>query len=230
MIRWVSRVVLVPFWILAFSPLSRGGTIFTDFGAGFSFDTSPADAFQIGGTLGNIETAAFTPTVTSVLTSIELATMWASGFDNFRVTLSSSACALCGPGAMDLDTFNSVSFSPSFGVVTLTPSARPLLTAGTTYWLTIWPATDDDSGSWALNNQGVFGPEGFDNAFTPAFDINSSAPLPAFEVDGFALPPTGPPSSTPEPSAFVLSAVGLAALLSEGKLRRSPALFWLNRR
>jgi len=94
----------------------------------------------------------FAPAVSCDLSQVELATYHVSGsspLSNFFIARDSG---LDTPGDI-LESFYNVS-TPT-GLLTLTSQLKPLLTAGTLYWLCMEPSTATSYNGWYQNNQNV---------------------------------------------------------------------------
>ena len=177
--------------------------LFSNFAASYGYNTSQGNVAG-NGFDGNTyaEGDAFTPSMSANLASIDIAlSCFFTCTDNFTVALTSSVGGQPG-AAIETFTVSGASLG-SLGntnpPVTVTSVLRPLLSAGTQYWVTV--SSDlNNSIEWNLNSTGDASPaalsiDGGATWFSPsgqtpgAFDVNgaaaSSAPEPA--TSGFLI-------------------------------------------
>lgn len=208
-----SLAVLTAFLMLAASATSaRAGTIYSDFGSGYSFNTTngwDVDPVQI-------IAEAFTPSSDFTLTQIDIALSFDnafSGTNGATVELVNDANGSPGSTVLEYwDLTNLPDSSTSFTPETLTSSSNPTLSSGTQYWVEVFPAdltTYYDVWNW--NNQGQTGVAySTDSGVTWTFD--SAATASAFDVLG---------TPVPEASTVLLLAMGLLSLLGFARLRKT---------
>ena len=221
-----SRILTaIGVWTLFFAApaVSRADVIlFTNFGAGFSYNTSGGN-FVGNAFDGNnyAEGDTFTPTTSDDFTSLDIALSCAFACpDNLTVSLDANNAGV--PGAK-LESFTVAGTSlGALGVnnapVVLNSVGPPvLLTAGTQYWVTV--SSDlNDSIAWNWNSTGdtsseAISPDGGTTWFAP-----SGLTPGAYQVNG--VPPV---TTVPEPGALWLLATALLllALGKRGALLRS---------
>jgi hypothetical protein len=177
--------------------------IYTNFGAGDSFDFN--EAWIIGPTGNNNQVigASFTTTTSIQFADAQLALESPGGSGSGTtadVYLESDSGG--NPGSI-LDTL--VEQSPiSEGIVTFDCSLCPTLSAATTYWIVA--AEGNGSTDWFFNDTGVLGAAYDTNGSdTGPWTDSTTQATPAFEVDG-------PASSVPEPNAFLLLSIALVGM------------------
>jgi len=129
--------------VVVFNSFGPGNT----YGSGIVWGVSGASVS--GGYRGQAE--FFTPAASGYLSSILLATyhVSGSGFSNFYIAQDNGNGI---PGAI-LESFTDV-LNANSGLLTLTSTVRPLLQAGTEYWLCDEPAAANSYNAWYQNNQG----------------------------------------------------------------------------
>lgn len=126
--------------------------VFNSFGPGNTYNSgvvwAVTGASASGGYRGQAE--FFTPGISGYLSSIQLATyrLSGSGLSNFYIAQDNGSGI---PGTI-LESFTSV--LNANGLLTLNSTAKPLLQAGTEYWLCDEPAADNSYNGWYQNNQG----------------------------------------------------------------------------
>jgi len=205
--------------------LAFGGsvTLFSDFGAGDSFEfPGPPTPYCIGGNnpgcagIDYQPAFAFTPGTTAYLTQVDLALYNAANGAEGEGVIS----VMTDSGGLPGSVIEQWTLTPgSNQVYTLTSELNPLLTAGTQYWLEAtdtlgaggvigWDANsisetgsyaDMETGSWVLENS---------NAPQGAFDILANT--------------VNPNPTAPEPSSLALLGTGAALLVLARKKRKQP--------
>jgi hypothetical protein len=197
-------------------------TLFNTFGPSHTYECCagrPEFGSNVG---GNLVAMAFSPGSTSPLFGIDLAIGTAksvSGVEPFSLALMSSN------GGVPGSTIESWNLATNFRVTQCTDcfetalsTLRPVLQAGTQYWLVVFPNPDFD-GDWMLSllSNPAIGTIGssLDNGSTWTAVPNSQ--LGAFDVTGV--------TSTPEPSTLILLAGGFLGIpvAARRKLRRATA-------
>jgi hypothetical protein len=187
--------------------------VFSNFGAGFSYNIISGNfaGNDFGGDVA-AEGDTFTPASSLNFSSLNIAlSCFVTGLcpDNFTVALNQDNGGVPG---VALESFTVTggslgAFGSSNAPLVLTSILKPLLTAGTAYWVTV-SADANDSVVWNWNSTGdpsieAFSPDAgtswFALGFTPgAYQVNAtSATI----------------SDTPEPSTFVLLAPMMLLLL-----------------
>jgi hypothetical protein len=138
---------------------------------------------------------------------------WAfdSALDDATMTLALRADDQGTPGAI-LEAFTIPAADIVGNGTTLARSSvlHPLLSAGTSYWITAVPGMGFSMG-WALNTQGTLATFGHAPGAQLFQEWNTFANLPALAmvVEATSLPP----AAVPEPSTFALLGTGIAALV-----------------
>lgn len=195
----------------AFSGLALAGLLvparaqvvaFNSFGPGNTYSHATvwavSGASLSGGYRGQAE--FFTPSVAGYLSSFELATYRVSGsaLSNFYIAQDNGS----GVPGTNIESF--VNVANITGVLTINSIVKPLLQAGTQYWLCDEPATSTSYNGWYYNNQG------YDNGF--AFERAewswAAIPGPAPSSGVFAVQVT----PIPEPSVAGLVIGGAVCL------------------
>ena len=183
-------------------PASAQVVAFNSFGAGNSYSHATvwavSGASLSGGYRGQAE--FFTPSITGYLSGIELATyrVGGSALSNFYIAQDDGN----GVPGTTLESFNNV--ANVTGLLSLNSRVKPLLQAGTQYWLCDEPATSTSYNGWYYNNQGDNNGFAFERsewswAFIPG-------PAPASGVFEIQVTPV------PEPSLAGLGCLGAAGL------------------
>jgi MYXO-CTERM domain-containing protein len=201
-------------WLLP----ALGATIYSNFSAGNTFDTS--DGFELGNVGGgNIIVLAqqFTPTGNFTLNQIDVAFFALNPPDN-ELTLSINADNNGLPGGV----LESYDLTHAFGVDqidTATSTLQPLLVDGSNYWIVAAftnPASTQDHAVWNLSNNSsaTFSPSAFstDNGTTWAAS-GQTTQMSVFDV-------LGTPSGVPEPGPSTQIGAGLLLLAGLGIWRR----------
>lgn len=192
-----SILTSIGVWTLLFAApaVSRADIVFTNFGAGFSYNTG------LGNPVGNAfdgnnyaQGDTFTPTTSADLSSLDIALScaFAGGCpDAFTVSLTGDSGNQ--PAAAPLESFAVLGTSLGLeGVnnppVVLNSVLQPSLKAGTQYWVTV-SADLNDSIAWNLNSTGdtsaeALSTDGGATWFSPsgltpgAYQVNGAAPVP----------------------------------------------------
>jgi hypothetical protein len=196
--RRVSLTARLVVWALAITApgIASAGVIFTNFGAVFSYDVTSGNPVGNAFDSNNYaEGVSFTPSGTGNLSSISLALSCFFVCSN-SFTVDLTADARSQPGAI-IESFSLSGAAlglvgnnnpPEVAVSVL----KPLLTAGTTYWITTSsPLTD--SITWNFDSIGDTSPE--------ALSIDEGATW--FSPSGFT-PGALQVNSTPEPATALL--------------------------
>jgi hypothetical protein len=127
--------------------------VYNSFGPGNTYDSGivwgVSGASTSGGYRGQAE--FFTPGISGDLSSVQLATYreGGSGLSNFYIAQDNGDGT---PGTI-LESFTSE--LNASGLLTLNSTVKPLLQAGTEYWLCDEPTADNSDNGWYENNQGV---------------------------------------------------------------------------
>jgi hypothetical protein len=220
--RWLLWTGLLAITALPLPVHADPVTIFNTFGPGHTYeccDARPEFGSNVG---GNLVAMAFSPSSTSPLFGIDLAIGVAtsvSGVEPFTLALRSS------DGGVPGSTIESWNLATNFRVTqctncfeTASSTLRPVLQAGTQYWLVVLPHPDFD-GDWmlSLRSNPAIGTIGLSSDSGTTWTAMPNSQLGAFDVTGV--------SSTPEPSTLVLLAGGLLGLpiAARRKLQRATA-------
>ena len=156
---------------------------------------------------------AFTPTVTSNLSSIRVAVDCTTGgcADPISVVIAQNSAGV--PGAV----IETLSFpGNSSPIESVNSGTNPLLSAGTQYWLALETTTNNSNIWYSDTNDDTTLPtaESFNGGLTWSAGLYTNT---AFEIDG-----TPVRSTTPEPASVCLVlASGLVIMAAGRKLRRN---------
>jgi hypothetical protein len=202
--------------LLAAAPATRAGSIFSNFGAGSSYNTS------VGNSIGNdfsgsnnAQGDTFTTSAAYTVTSLEIAlsSFFSTNTDELQVSLTADSGD--SPGAV-LASFNVLpgtlgTLGANNAPVTFSAPPGITLTAGTQYWVTVADVRGLDSNFWNWNSTGdtsdqAISTDGGSTWFSP-----SGLTPGAYGVEGVAV--------VPEPSTLVLLSSGVVGLLC-GQWRR----------
>jgi hypothetical protein len=202
-------------FVMGASPFAAASSIFTNFGAGQSYDTSAGNvignAFDgSGSTYAQGDT--FVSGVNFNLGSISLAlsSLFSGSVpDNFTVALQTDSGD--APGSTVLESWTVLgsalgSFGSNNPPLTLTSVLNSALTNGTRYWVTV-SSDFNDSIAWNWNSTGDSSDEAISSDRGNTWFSPSGLPPGALEVDSRAI------VTTPEPSTIVLLCTGLVTLL-----------------
>ena len=204
--------VICSAFLLAGSGFLRGGVIINTFGAGHSFENVWTAACGSCGGAG--DAAEFTPTASGNVGTIDLVLGQAGTGTTATLVLANDNSG--SPGTA-IETYSVVGLTASPAVITLTSSLQPSLSAGTDYWLELFPTDNATSIDWYLNNQGAMevdhatGTTAF-NVYPATWTINSAGPMPALDI----LTPQG----VPEPAATMPTCLALGMGVGFACLRR----------
>lgn len=180
-------------------------TLFSNLNAG---NSSEGSSTIIGGSTNFFNsTVGADFTVTGSDAALETIDLVVGGFsmDPNAVSVTLRADAAGAPGAA----LETLTYSGNFGdrsTISLSSLTHPLLSVGSTYWLTVTSATPDKAILWANNSTGDdrngLIDYGSDGSYDPSADVN-----PAFRITG----------TVPEPAALLGAALG-ATLLRRRRL------------
>ena len=201
--------------LLAIPAVSRADVVFSNFGAGFSYNTGAGNFIGNGldGSGSNYaEGDTFTPTTTATFTSLEIALSNFFGPTNTdRLAVSLDANSGDAPGA----TLESFIVAPgTLGTlgnnnapIVLNSVVMPVLTAGTQYWVTVSDQAGVDSNVWNWNSTGDMSDEAISTDGGSTWFSPSGLTPGAYQVNGVQS------TTTPEPSAswFVIGLFAAAA-------------------
>jgi hypothetical protein len=159
----------------------------------------------------------FTPATTVTLDSVLVPIFPVGATNSVIVSLRSD---VIGPGGAEpgapLESFTVTGLPAGGTVFELDSISHPILDAGTTYWIAVFPGTSDGFAAWNENTTGASGISfTFDGGNTWNWDYYSSTfgnTSAAFEVLGNQV-------STPEPSSLAMLA-GLGACIIGRRRRR----------
>ena len=171
--------------------------VYTNFGAGMTFDANPFHGWGINGFLGpgigqSVISQRFTPASTVTFSTASVALAYFSGPTAIRVFLQSDDLGKPG-NVIEQISLNLIGSIPR--VYTVSSTLSPVLYRGTPYWLTVaaggngvvagwnWNSTGDISSFTFASNQ-AGGPSG-------PWGISSGLTRSAFEITGLALPQRG---------------------------------------
>jgi hypothetical protein len=183
--------------------VSRASLVFSNFGAGFSYNTSVGNEIGNDGVGDNLaEADTFTAGSTVTFSSLEIAlSCFGACPDAFSVDLVADASGLPNTSSV-LESFSvlgtSLQVLGGSAHLTLTSVAHPTLTAGTHYWIAVLSDLNDHI-AWNLNTTGDSSAEATAFAGGGAGDTwFALGQTPgAYEVDGSG-------AGTPEPGTLSL--------------------------
>jgi hypothetical protein len=180
---------------------AHGATVFTTFGAGQGF--AGGAAYILAQT--EMNAFRFVPAQDCTLTHVDFAAAGWVGVENLTFALTNDSGGLPGT-LLESWTFQDVAAAPPFPALVPVLSAdsilHPVLLQGSTYWISATTATGSTTGSgglWFYNELGIFETRlrSQDGGSTwTSYEANTAA----FDVLG---------STAPEPSGFLLVAIGL---------------------
>jgi len=213
--RCVSMLGSFGLWalLLAAPGVSHADMVlFTNFAPGFGYQTGAGNLIGSDGD-GNLygEANSFTASATANLSSLEIALgclVLCSDPGTVNVTRNSAGL----PGAL-LESFSVTGLGAVGGPpVLLTSVLKPMLTAGTVYWVTV-TADTNDLAVWGWNSTGDASTSYLSQDGGLTWDTTSTATPGALQVNG----------TVPEPSAVILLATVvllLAVRIRSGKMSR----------
>ena len=209
-----AAILLVCAFAIATPKVASAGVIFTNFGAGQSYDTGTGN--PIGNAFdGNnyAEGDTFVSPATEALVSVSLAlSCFVSCPASANFTVALTADGGDQPGAV-IESFaftgtvlNAIGNNNT--PVLATSILHPLLTAGTQYWITVTSSLAD-SIDWNLNSTGDTADEALSFDGGASWFSPSGLTPGAFEVD-----------SVPEPATFLPIGAGLLGLILRKRSHR----------
>jgi hypothetical protein len=191
--------------------------VYSDFGPGQTYGSSLNDAAGATSFIGEDVGYAdpFTPASTVTFASVLLPLSSVAGTKSLVVSLRPSVSG--SPGApIESFTVTGLPSFPTSTVYQLNSLLDPVLTAGSTYWIAIFPGGSNTVAGWNFDSVGVNGGAANvngSNTWTQNPDNTSSA----FEV-------LGNPLATPEPASLsMLAGLGACTMMWIGKRRRAAA-------
>ena len=201
-------------FVIGASPFAAASSIFTNFGAGQSYDTSAGNvignAFDgSGSTYAQGDTFVSGGNFNLGSISLALSSLFPGSVpDNFTVALKTDSGD--APGSAVLESWTVLGsalglFGSNNSPLTLTSVLNPALTNGTRYWVTV-SSDFNDSIAWNWNSAGDSSDEAISSDAGSTWFSPSGLPPGALEVDSRAI-------TTPEPSTIVLLCTGLVTLL-----------------
>jgi hypothetical protein len=214
MLRIKRLCAVVAAWILLLTTASgvRAGIVYSNFGAGNSYNTS------VGWTLGNDFSGdniavgdTFTVSQTGTLSQITVALTFDFGVNAATISLRSDLGGT--PGAV-LESWSVSSLPPDNGnpqpLTTVTDVSNAALVAGTNYWVVV--STTASSGvTWMWNNIGTGGNPVAGNHAT-SYDGGSTWSASNDSQSAFSVTENLPTASTPEPGTLTLLTIGFGML------------------
>ena len=183
---------------------AEASTLYTDFGPGQTYNTGAAYGIKGSDPFREAVAAAFKPSVTGTLDSIDLAVQLISSFGTptFTGELTSDASGV--PGVI-IESFILDSLPVDPTIRTVSSILHPSLSSLSNYWVVVLPGDTTTFGGWKASiffaNTQVTD-RSVDGGSTWSTDPGGGAP--AFDVIG---------TSVPEPTTWVLFAGPLAGML-----------------
>ncbi|MGH9327829.1 MAG: PEP-CTERM sorting domain-containing protein [Terriglobia bacterium] len=169
-------VVFVVALFLALGCAKAETIVYTNFGAGMSFDTNPANSYFVTGAsfpstcppsnascvTAEVLGVQFTPTANYVFDDAQVPVFLEGGTNSLGVYLQQDSSGLPGSIISEFQVSNEMTSSPAVltvgegqsGVSLLAGSSAPDLTAGTPYWLVLAAGAADTKAAWAGNSIG----------------------------------------------------------------------------
>jgi len=192
--------------------------VYNNFGAGESYNTT--NAWTVEGTstfFGQSELAeSFTPTSTVTLDAVLLPLERISGTNSLIVSLRPDASGQPGTTSLESFTLTTLPTLPTSSVFQLNSLANPVLDAGVTYWITLFPGAANTEVGWMFNSTGADHYSSSSNGGA-TWQANLFNPAPAMEILGDPVP-------TPEPSTIsMLAGLGACTVVWSWKRRRTIA-------
>jgi hypothetical protein len=200
--------------LLATAAAHADPVLFTNFGAGLTYDTSNANIIGNDFAGDNAGTAIqFTVSSSGALSSLDLGlSCFGPGFcpDAYTVALRSDASG--APGTV-IESFTGQgsdlgNLGDSNPAIVFTSVLDPMLNVSTDYWVTVTTDTNDTMG-WNFNSIGNTNTTAQSNDGGATYFAPSEQTPGALQVNGASPVVSG---VTPEPSSFALLTTGLFAL------------------
>jgi|SRR5580704_3625599 hypothetical protein len=198
---------------------AKADIIYNNFGPADTYNTE--GGWTVGLAIGQqYDTASqFTASITAAVTQVDIGLSLTSGTNNVVADLMTNSNG--APGTV-LESYDFVNQMGPFGSqnppLVANSISNLLLTAGTTYWLTVFPdsRTANTVAAWNFNNQGVVGlvDQSTDNGATWP-PTGGGGTLGAFEIFG-----NTPAPPTPEPATLTLMVAGISTAGGFGLLKR----------
>jgi hypothetical protein len=193
-----------------------GDVVFSNLGSGGSFNTTLHDSYGLGLDSGEEQVLAvpFTASGTATLTDVELALVQDIGSSPVNVFIESDSGGTPGSILASLSQVGSFTSTTTPALVDFTCSTCIGLVSGTEYFVVAQQSNQStDESAWQYNSTGGVGTISYD--FTGSnigpWLSTSSLTLPAFEVNGTAVP---------EPSSMILLAGVLGGMIVVSRRRR----------
>jgi hypothetical protein len=214
-----AKVVLAAVSVLGLlaSRADASVVVYSDFGPGQTYGSSLNDAAGptsfIGEEIGYAD--PFTPTGTVTFASVVLPLSSVSGTNSLVVSLRPSVSGLPG-SPLESFTVTGLPSFPTSTVYQLNSLLDPVLNAGSTYWIAIFPGGSNTIAGWNFDSVGVNGGAANQNG-SATWTYNPYNTSSAFEV-------LGNPLATPEPASLsMLAGLGACAVVWFRKRRGSAA-------
>jgi len=184
MVRFWRMIAVVA--VLSLSMAAHADTVFSNLGAGNSFETTPgwfvtgpdSTNIQLPGTAQWIA-ASFTPTSDYTLTSLDIPFLHSSGTATAVFRVVTDQDGLPGSTVLGTKSLTNISGTPKLYNVSFANQGVTLV-ANQTYWITALPGGFDSDLAWQRN---VIGQNGFAGSFGDVWSADGRA-SPAFRVNG----------------------------------------------
>ena len=183
--------------------LNGGTVIYSDFGAGQTYNNSAGWAEGAGASVAS----GFDPSANGTLSQVDVALENGGATQPLLVALETNSAGTPSGTVLDSWILSTSGVAGSPQIYALASSLNPTLTAGTEYWLVLSSNDPNDYYAWMENSAGTTGKD-FNNG--SGWQIQPSLVTPAFDV----VIGSASSATAPEPATLGFTAVGFLALFS----------------